>query len=113
MKDFFLRLFNKDFAIFGAIRSSKWPKMRTEFLKRNPFCAICGQDNKKYLIPHHKKPFHLYPMLELDFSNLVTLCESPGMNCHITFGHLGSFRSFNNNIEEDINIWKQKIHTRP
>lgn len=113
MKEFFLKLFDRDYAIFGASRSSSWPIVRARFLKDNPSCAVCGKTDKKILAVHHKKPFHLFPSLELEFSNLVTLCESPGMHCHITFGHLGSFKSFNSAIDRDIEIWKIKVANRP
>ena len=113
LKEFFLKLFNRDYAMFGTLRSPKWSEVRNAFLKENPRCAVCGQTAKKHLVVHHKKPYHKFPLLELLKNNLETLCESPGMNCHITFGHLGNFKSYNQFIEEDINIWKQKISTRP
>jgi len=91
----------------GAVRSSKWSSVRKEFLQKNPSCAICGKTKK--IVPHHKKPFHLFPELELEVNNLTTLCESNGMNCHITFGHIGNWKNYNSDIIEDITIWKQKI----
>lgn len=88
-------------------RSPKWNELRDKFLRRNPACTVCGK--KKNLVAHHKKPFHLFPELELDEDNLVTLCESSGMNCHITFGHLGDFKRYNVNVVKDITIWNNKI----
>lgn len=63
----------------GKKRSSKWDKVRDDFIKLNPSCAVCG--STKNLQVHHKKPFHLFPELELDVNNLVTLCEGkkPGL----------------------------------
>ena len=113
MIDFLRKIFSLDYMIFGALRSSKWSDVRNQFLKQNPTCAICGKTDKKVLAVHHKQPFHLHPELELDPSNLITLCESAGMHCHITFGHLGNFKSFNINILDDVNIWKHKIQSRP
>lgn len=113
MKEFFLKLFNRDYRIFGALRSNRWPEARNFYIKKHPFCVICGKTDLKVLVVHHKKPFHLHPELELDPTNFVTLCESAGMNCHITFGHLGNFKSFNDKIDGDIIIWNQKISTRP
>ena len=97
--------------VFGATRSSKWPKVRAEHLKKFPTCAVCGKS--KDVIPHHKKPFHLHPELELNLDNLVSLCESAGMNCHITFGHLGNFQHTNFSVEDDVRIWYNKIQNRP
>lgn len=95
----------------GAKRSSKWPKVRAEHLEKNPNCAVCG--SSKNLDVHHCTPFHKAPSKELAPSNLITLCEGNGVNCHITFGHLGNFRSFNVNVKEDAKIWNQKLKKRP
>jgi hypothetical protein len=80
-------------------RSSKWHSLQKEFLLKNPICVICGSSEK--LNVHHKKPFHLYPELELDENNLVTLCMSK-KECHLLIGHLDSFKKFNPNIDSDI-----------
>lgn len=93
----------------GMQRNSQWSKVRNEFLKRNPYCAICK--TKKSLQVHHCRPFHLFPEEELNPNNLITLCEDK--NCHLRFGHLYSFKSFNPNIKEDAKVWKDKILNRP
>lgn len=81
-------------------RSSKWRKIRKSFLSLNGSCAACGCT--KYLEVHHIEPFHERPELELDFSNLITLCDKPGKeNCHLQIGHLGSFKNKNPNVRED------------
>jgi 5-methylcytosine-specific restriction protein A len=97
----------------GSKRSSRWPSCRRQFLRQNPTCAVCG--GKKKLEVHHKKPFHLHPALELDFENLITLCENKkdGVNCHLLFGHLGNFKSFNKNVDTDAALWNKKIDGRP
>lgn len=110
MFSLFKKLFRND-NTFGAQRSPRWSSVREHHLYTHPLCAICG--STKNVVVHHKKPFHLYPQLELDPSNLVTLCESDGMNCHITFGHLGNFRSYNLFIDDDIKLWSYKILNRP
>ena len=94
-------------------RSSKWPKVRKDFLAKNPACAVCG--GKKKLNVHHMRPFHLHPDLELDPANLITLCEDDdnGINCHLAIGHLGSFKSFNESVIEDAKVWSDKIKSRP
>jgi hypothetical protein len=90
-------------------RSSSWPKVRKDFLDKNPVCAFCG--GKESLEVHHIKPFHLDPSLELDNANLIVLCESKkyGVNCHLFFGHLGNYKKENINIKEDIEFWKEKF----
>lgn len=89
-------------------RSPRWPKVRRDFLALYPTCACCGTDAN--LNVHHKKPFHLYPGLELDFGNLVTLCEG---RCHFLVGHLCDWRSYNPDVEADAAAFLDKIHNRP
>jgi len=95
----------------GARRSSKWPKVRNKYLKNYPKCRVCGAT--KLLRVHHKMPFHLFPKLELEPNNLVTLCETKkyGKNCHLLFGHLGNFRRVNPNCEVDVMTWYIKLST--
>lgn len=96
----------------GKKRSSKWPKARKEFLAKNKSCAVCG--GKKKLEVHHIKPFHAHPELELDPSNLIILCEGQKeVNCHLWFGHLGNYQSFNENIVKDAADWSDKVKNRP
>jgi 5-methylcytosine-specific restriction endonuclease McrA len=79
-------------------RSSHWPKVRADWLAKNGSCAACGQTD--HLQVHHVKPFHIDPSLELDESNLITLCEDEYL-CHLHIGHLGSFKNENPNVRED------------
>jgi 5-methylcytosine-specific restriction endonuclease McrA len=62
-------------------RSSRWPKVRAEFVRLNPVCAACG--GGKELNVHHIEPFHRKPELELDPGNLITLCREH----HFFVGH--------------------------
>jgi hypothetical protein len=64
---------------------------------------------------HHIRPFHLHPDLELEPSNLITLCEADkgGVNCHLFIGHLGNFKSFNVDVKADASYWREKFQTRP
>ena len=91
-----------------AVRSPKWSNVRKDHLKQYPQCMACGRDSK--LEVHHIKPVHLFPELELDPSNLVTLCADP---CHITFGHLMNFKSYNKTVEEDCAVYLNKVKNRP
>jgi hypothetical protein len=78
-------------------RSSKWPAVRRAWLLEHPTCDLCGGDRN--LEVHHVEPFHQRPDLELQPSNLLTLCEDSGrvkgLNCHLVAGHLGSWQSIN------------------
>lgn len=95
----------------GKERSKEWPKVRRAHLKLFPTCAVCG--GKKKLQVHHIKPFHLHPQLETEMSNLITVCEAPGHDCHLQFGHLGSFKSWNKDIRKDAERWLKKRLNRP
>ena len=83
-------------------RSPEWEQVRKAYLQGHPVCALCG--TAKDLQVHHIKPFHLYPQLELDPNNLITLCTSKywGFSCHLIAGHGGNFKYENPWILEDI-----------
>lgn len=92
---------------FGATRSPLWDKVQKQFLFTHPTCAVCG--SKQDLNVHHKKPFHNHPELELQESNLITLCRVH----HFWFGHLGNWASWNETVEEDSKEFNNKIIHRP
>lgn len=96
--------------LWNQKRSKFWPKLRKQFIKEHKACAICGGTHK--LEVHHKLPFNTHPELELDINNLILLCENKkyGVNCHLLFGHLGNYKRYNINIEDDIKIWKSKLN---
>ena len=81
----------------GMERSPKWPHVEKLHLKLEPSCAACGSTKK--LNVHHKKPFHLFPELELDMHNLITLCMDK--ECHEKIGHGGNFKDYNPEVTED------------
>jgi len=93
----------------GASRSANWPKVRDAHLALNPACVVCG--GTKSVEVHHIKPFHLFPALELEATNFVSLCEAGkyGINCHLAFGHLGNFRWYNPEVVTDALRWFKKI----
>ncbi len=91
-------------------RSSGWSKVRKTHLINYPTCEACGR--KRKLEVHHIRPFHLYPKLELEFSNLITLC-SHATECHLSIGHLGSFHSYNVSVVEDAASFLLKVNKRP
>lgn len=95
---------------FGVKRNSKWSAVRKRFLVDNGSCAVCG--GKYKLEVHHIVPYHIAPELELEPSNMVTLCESKfyGVNCHLFVGHLGNFRRCNPSVVSDAKLWKDKLY---
>jgi len=97
---------------FGSKRSNHWPSVRAEHLKKNPTCSVCGGTKK--IEVHHIRPFHVDPSLELDESNLVSLCEGQkSINCHLVFGHLGNFKSFNVDVVSNAKSALEKFKNRP
>ena len=95
--------------LFGAPRSGKWPKVRAESIRRQPFCEACGR--AKGLEVHHVIPVHVAlatgrPELELDPANLVVLCGDP---CHFVHGHLMSWQRSNPSVREDCRRYRQQV----
>lgn len=88
----------------SAKRSPEWPALEKKFLAGHPFCTICGTD--KSLQVHHKLPFHLKPELELDPTNLMTLCMSMERACHLKLGHGGDFKAVYLKIDEAAKLSK-------
>jgi len=80
-------------------RSPQWPSYRRAHLIREPECQWCG--SRTDLQVHHVKPYHDHPDIELDFANLITLCEKAGVGCHLGKGHLGNFQQAHLTIRED------------
>ncbi len=80
-------------------RSDKWPAARRAWLAQHPTCAACG--SAKDLQVHHKRPFHLYPELELNPANFITLCETIGTDHHLHVGHLGDWKDYNERVDAD------------
>ena len=93
----------------GQRRSENWLEFRDDYVRRNPKCVVCGSTRK--LEVHHIVPFHVAPDLELDESNLMTMCANKkyGINCHLLIGHLGNYRKVNPNVVLDAMVWKYKL----
>jgi 5-methylcytosine-specific restriction endonuclease McrA len=85
---------------YGKARSPEWPRVAHEHLLHEPACVVCGHRGKGLQV-HHIKPFHLYPELELDPHNLITLCEVKGRDHHLLVGHLDDWESYNLNVRDD------------
>lgn len=88
-------------------RSPGWGRLRGEYLRDHPRCECCGADDD--LDVHHVRPVHLWPELELDRGNLLTMCG----RCHLLLGHLGSWRSYNRRVREDAAYMLDAVSRRP
>lgn len=98
--------FSEAKVIFAA-RSSRWHKVRNDFLKLHNTCAVCGSE--KNLVVHHIVPVHIDKSRELDETNLMPLCQNKTMNCHFIFGHLLNWTKSNPNVVEDSRVWNKKL----
>lgn len=88
----------REYIVKPLTRSSKWPKLRRHFLYGHSRCACCGRTTK--LEVHHIKDFSTHPELELNYSNLITLCRN-GTQCHLAIGHLGDWKRANSCVADD------------
>ena len=79
-------------------RAAKWEIVKRNHLINEPICQWCG--NAFNLIVHHIYPVHLFPELELDKNNLITLCRNKNCECHLRHGHNGDWRKYNALIRE-------------
>ena len=62
-------------------------------------------DRTKKLEVHHIIPFHIDSTLELDDTNFITLCESPGACCHYIVGHCAlSWSKYDPNVIQNATI---------
>lgn len=88
-------------------RSGKWRAVREAHLKKEPFCRWCG--SVKDLQVHHIVPFHINGADELIDSNLITLCETMGIEDHLQHGHLGNWKNFNPDIRAQAKATGPKL----
>ena len=110
MTNWILSFFGFEDRTFGAQRAKEWSTLRKEYVTQNPACAVC--DKKGLLVGiqvHHRTPVHIDKTKELLWENLISLCRIH----HLWIGHLGSYFSFNKDVEEDARVWKSKISHRP
>ena len=85
-------------------RSGHWKSVQREFISQHPVCEACGC---KPVNVHHQIPFHYVtavgrPDLELEVSNLITLCVDHVEQHHLLLGHLDNFKSYNPNVTSDV-----------
>lgn len=91
----------------GQLRSSAWPAVRREHLKREPCCQVCG--TREDVEAHHVEPVQIAPTKELEAGNLLSLCRPH----HLLVGHLMRWASWNPQVREDAADWRLKIRLRP
>lgn len=92
---------------FGEIiygRAGAWSRVRNEHLEREPCCAACGRSED--LQVHHIVPYSVNARLELEPTNLITLCAHP---CHLVHGHLMSWHRYNLAVREDCKRYRDKL----
>lgn len=89
-------------------RDRRWESVRQNHIKKNSICRVCGKRKSSDLEVHHIRPYHLYPELELDPSNLITLCRIH----HFWFGHLGDWSAYNPAVVNDCLLANGKIKNR-
>lgn len=107
MVEFLFIFLRRNISCLGKPRSNMWRDVRRKHLEENSECAVCGR--KKNLVPHHIIPVHKDPSKELDPNNLITLCEGPSFNCHLFFGHLRDWSSFNPDVKRHAKEWREII----
>lgn len=95
---------------YDTPRSPQWQGVRHAHLAKEPSCRACGGHD--FLEVHHIKPFHLFPELELDDANLITLCMHPSHSCHFVQGHLLDYQAYNLSVEEDATRYFTEVQSR-
>lgn len=93
--------------VFAAERSSKWHGVRDAYHTAHPACEACGGNDD--IEVHHVRPFHLWSEMELEPTNLITLCQ----RCHILIGHLGNYRAYNPLVREYAARHLAMVKARP
>lgn len=97
--------------LLSLSRSPLWYSVRKEFLKETgEKCAACGL--RTNLEVHHIIPFHVRPDLELDKTNLITLCENKSIACHFVIGHSFDWKAYNINVIPDAKTLSIRKETR-
>jgi len=91
-------------------RSPLWPAVRRAKLLVQKTCQATGINDE--LEVHHIYPFHLFPHLELEPSNLIVLTEHRSFNAHLWIGHSGNWKAYNPNVVADAAQMLDRIHKR-
>jgi len=92
-----------------TLRSPHWAAVRRKHLKANSVCLACGSTSM--LQVHHMVPFSDRPDLELDPTNLITLCMSR-KECHLHIGHGGGYKFFNPSVRVHSGMVQANVRLR-
>lgn len=95
--------------IYEIERAGGWGTFRRGIIEASPICAACGGTRR--LQVHHKRPYHLFPELELVEDNCIVLCDDgPGrMSCHHVIGHGGNWMSYNPCVVADAENFRRML----
>lgn len=85
-------------AELGLPRDPHWHRDSRLWL-RGKVCAATGWSVQ--LQVHHKRPFHLFPELEMDPDNWIALTECPAFEAHFEIGHFRNWKKWNPNVDAD------------
>ena len=92
-------------------RNPQWAERSAAF-KVGKVCRACRRH--EWLEVHHICPVHLFPEKEMVEQLWVVLCNPGSMGgCHLLFGHLQSWSSYNMQVEYDVSRWAERIGSRP
>ena len=78
-------------------RHKWWNKLKQKYLQENPKCEWCGQDADTV---HHIIPVHVNRDLEMEESNLMSLCDNRTRKCHFIVAHYCHWVKYNDKIKE-------------
>ena len=101
-----LRLFLGGDPALLVERSSRWPSLRKSWIAAHPHCEACG--TTRGLEAHHVRPVHLFPELELDPGNLMTVCRTH----HFVLCHLGDWSAWSPWAREDCYQYQGRVLAR-
>jgi 5-methylcytosine-specific restriction endonuclease McrA len=90
-------------------RSTEWPRVRAEHLRRQPKCAACEASSVDV---HHIRSVSKNPELELMPGNLITLCNDGANRCHFRIGHSFLWTATNPDAIQDAALQAKRIRER-
>jgi len=101
--------YSKDTHYKQLIQSTRWQRVRNQFLKDHPTCEICG---KLATEVHHRIPLNNFrndpikmEQMAFDPNNLQALCHDDHIHVHIELG------KFNHKQEYAAAYRKEKLDT--
>jgi len=83
-------------------RHPQWDRAAKAWAASNP-CAVTGEFEG--IEVHHIRPFHLFPELEMDPENWISLTRP----WHLYLGHVGNWSNWNPSVREDAERFRRMI----